>query len=256
MQSPPYHPAEFLLFSSLPLEIRLEIWGYASFLPRNIDIWPYYLGGPLTGPFNNFYPHHFVSNNGIPGLLHTCRESRTVGLQHYVLGFGTSEIINGFSFQTPTRIYVNPVVDRAVEMGRTMNRGMVPVRYFWEKCREMGISQIALRISEEINIHEIYDIIAVLNHALELKEVVFFESREYLDIKGVVDFVEVDEGFGDVDDERKTLFLRLISAMQEDEDDLNIEPERWEEGELTRHTLGETDPRVRFAHVYVDGARR
>lgn len=141
-------------------------------------------------------------------------------------------------------------------MGRTMNRGMVPVRYFWEKCREMGISQIALRISEEINIHEIYDIIAVLNHALELKEVVFFESREYLDIKGVVDFVEVDEGFGDVDDERKTLFLRLISAMQEDEDDLNIEPERWEEGELTRHTLGETDPRVRFAHVYVDGARR
>jgi hypothetical protein len=256
MQSPLSHPTEFLLFPRLPLEIRLEIWAYASFLPRNVDIWPYYLGGPLTGPFHNFYPHHFVSNNGIPGLLHACAESRTVGLQHYVLGFGTCEIINGFSFQTPARIYVNPIVDRVVEMDRTMNRRIEPVRYFWEKCREMGVSRIALRISEEINIHEIYDIKAVLDHALELTEVVLFESREYLDIKGVINFVEVDERFGDVDDERKTLFLRVASVMQGDGNGLDIEPEGWEEGQLARCTMGESDPRARFAHVYVDGARR
>lgn len=141
-------------------------------------------------------------------------------------------------------------------MGRTMNREVEPVMYFWEKCREIGLSRVALRISEEITVREIDDIKSVLDHARELREVVFFESREYLDIKGMIDFVDVAEGFGDVDDERRKLFVEVALGLRDDEDGLDIEPEGWQEGELASCTMGVSDPRVRFAHVYVDGARR
>jgi hypothetical protein len=65
---------EFRLFSSLPTELRVKIWGIALSIPRNVNI----ICQPSDG-FTNL----FKSSDRPPALLHICHESRSEALEIY-----------------------------------------------------------------------------------------------------------------------------------------------------------------------------
>jgi hypothetical protein len=254
----PYHlnssenPKDFSHFASLPIEIRLEIWRYVCFTPRNVDVWAVYLGGPLQGPFQNWWPFHFLSNNGIPHILHACRESRLVGLRHYKRCFGTQHSINGFDLTTPPRIYVNPIVDRMCEMDGTMYRRMSPVVEFYKACKRIGIKKVALKVSEDASEFEIGEVKGMVCQLPGLEELVIFDSRQNLDRSGLIDFMDVNAQFEDVDEERELLFRRVDTIMRRTDDGFEM-PLRYP---LGGNLILGSIPRLRFAHIYLGGARR
>lgn len=116
----------FTLFPSLPPEVRKDIWAFACFVSRNVDIYGIKLCEGITGlrvckapegavpgaKDGLFYPHVFQSNSRIPAILHTSAESREEGLKWYNLSFGTNHSFDRLVVQTPPRIYVNFRVDR------------------------------------------------------------------------------------------------------------------------------------------------
>ncbi|TAQ89483.1 hypothetical protein B7494_g2149 [Chlorociboria aeruginascens] len=88
-----YHVSRrtFKPFPKLPTELRLQIWKFASWAPRTIEL--------------NFciVDEKFIDFGHPPAILHVCRESREVGLSFYSLSFGTTK--------QPPEIYFNPLTD-------------------------------------------------------------------------------------------------------------------------------------------------
>jgi hypothetical protein len=81
----------FTKFSDLPTELRLKIWEHASRAPRALEL----MYCIVDRKFFTFQP--------APTVLHTCRESREVGLSNYHLSFGTDKC--------PPETYFNPTND-------------------------------------------------------------------------------------------------------------------------------------------------
>ena len=59
-----------------------------------------------------YYPARFYTCSQVPAVIHTCRESRSVGLKSYKLAFGVDRKFWFFTFIAPPIIYVNFHVDR------------------------------------------------------------------------------------------------------------------------------------------------
>jgi hypothetical protein len=82
---------EFIIFSKLPIELRLIIWEMALPGPRCITLRLYLFNDPLVnvygeteeGPLPIFWHLHFSEK--CPVTLFTCQESRAVALKHYQL---------------------------------------------------------------------------------------------------------------------------------------------------------------------------
>lgn len=72
----------FTFFPELPPELRNKIWNEACFETRIIDLW-LVKGSTPNKIIYGSYCHS-------PAILHTSREARGIGLQHYVLVFGTA----------------------------------------------------------------------------------------------------------------------------------------------------------------------
>ncbi|KAM3072185.1 hypothetical protein ACMFMF_007579 [Clarireedia jacksonii] len=79
-------PRTFTRFSSLPTELRLQIWQRVVPDPRTVCI-RYELRRVEIG--GSTLPGSWMSNEPVPVLLHICRESREIGLSHYQLAFGS-----------------------------------------------------------------------------------------------------------------------------------------------------------------------
>ena len=95
--NPSFATRTFLLFTSLPYELRAQIWQLALPGPRVIEI------RNRAGYFENLHCTQIYSICRIPVLLHTCRESREVALKYYALSFSITNF--------PPQIYVDFSVD-------------------------------------------------------------------------------------------------------------------------------------------------
>ncbi|PMD31560.1 hypothetical protein L207DRAFT_591511 [Hyaloscypha variabilis F] len=109
---------KFTCFPKLPIELRLRIWKFAAFIPRNVDVW--------IGPEKTSYDedgdywdiridienhHYFCSRTSPPAILHTSHESRKEGLLVYKLGFGTEHHAGRHHFRSDPTIYANSSSD-------------------------------------------------------------------------------------------------------------------------------------------------
>jgi len=125
-----YATRTFTCFPALPIEIRLDIWERACFLPRNVDVRVKLIPPVLPAeehilaPFgpDDFWAFRYASAHPAPAVLHANREARAVGLQHYELEFATRhEVWDGLSgyvrAATPPQIYINPRCDRICRVG-------------------------------------------------------------------------------------------------------------------------------------------
>lgn len=84
----------FTCFKELIPELRLRIWTFACFLPRNVCVeMDLSLMERISGRWNRDPEEHdiaYLSNTEPPALLRVCKESRTEALRHYSLEFGTT----------------------------------------------------------------------------------------------------------------------------------------------------------------------
>ncbi|KAE8452859.1 hypothetical protein EG329_013131 [Mollisiaceae sp. DMI_Dod_QoI] len=179
-QSP---PSEFTKFPELPMELRIKIWDHASFFQRNINIWLRTLGelrvknytpGSWTAA-EDFESHEFVTNTEPPTLLHTCKESREVGLQRYRLSLGTSYEFSNVKISTPPQIYVNWSCDRICllwphQFGSHKSRCF---KTFIKTCQDNSLRYLALNVLREQ--HWPYVDLTTMIYGLE--EVLLFGSE-------------------------------------------------------------------------------
>ncbi|KAH8679774.1 hypothetical protein BGZ60DRAFT_236973 [Tricladium varicosporioides] len=88
--------SKFHNFTSLPTEIRHQIWITAIPLPRLIDLHTVRGEIRFTNITNNLdrrkrpFKHCYASKLPVPSLLHTCSESRDIALKFYQLIFDTN----------------------------------------------------------------------------------------------------------------------------------------------------------------------
>lgn len=94
-QSPSFTP-----FPRLPVELRLKIWEYVHELTPARLIPFYVCKSDLDylrskRPACHNYLHIFAERmKRIPEILHVCRDSRSIGLPHYNVGFDISRILS------------------------------------------------------------------------------------------------------------------------------------------------------------------
>jgi len=70
---------EFTLFSNLPAEVRILIWGHAANEPRDFFLWRQGFG---IGAYARCYSRHRGYQRSLPAVMEACRESRE-GKKHY-----------------------------------------------------------------------------------------------------------------------------------------------------------------------------
>lgn len=75
-------------FGSLPLEIREQIWLFSlpADEPEVCLMWPVYLHQRFEGPESTIPSSPFVVDTAFPGLMHVCRESRTLVQNSHISG--------------------------------------------------------------------------------------------------------------------------------------------------------------------------
>ncbi|PVH79850.1 hypothetical protein DL98DRAFT_572316 [Cadophora sp. DSE1049] len=102
----------FTCFPKLPFELRTMILTHACLETRIIDIWAMKL---RLKDFNGFpssldeWPYKWRSQaERAPALLHTSRETRTVGLKHYSLAFKTSFVLHDEITDATTGVVITP----------------------------------------------------------------------------------------------------------------------------------------------------
>jgi hypothetical protein len=94
-------------FSSLPTELRLQIW-LMAIPPSTIHRVGLHLS-PFTRGSNQEYAYT-ISSPRIPVVLHICHESRTVGLKLFSLGFSSKSPLKSLFDKYP-KTYWNPKTD-------------------------------------------------------------------------------------------------------------------------------------------------
>jgi hypothetical protein len=142
----------FAHFGELPYELRIKIWSYVCFHPRNVDIFTENLGTIRVSDDTYFDTYKFFSRFcSHPAILHICRESREEGLKHYQLEFGTSHHFSIVNISTPPRIYVNFSCDRLCLLKPNCFGSDVEDRFqtFVQICRKHGARSLALNVAQD-----------------------------------------------------------------------------------------------------------
>ncbi len=146
----------FTSFPRLPLELRLAIWRFAAFEPRNVEVCTSnYCNRPSAPTYRDGSPRllpHFFSTCPIPGLLHANQESREEGLKHFQAEFGNLVQLGGelwrvdpptFTFEP--RIYVNWKVDRICLMNYSIHQNLLAD--FLTKAEEREVESMAICVA-------------------------------------------------------------------------------------------------------------
>ncbi|KAF8863606.1 hypothetical protein BDZ45DRAFT_105548 [Acephala macrosclerotiorum] len=176
---------EFTRFSELPTELRLKIWGHASFVQRNINVWIKTLGELQVRTRSNFNyitnrsfeSHEFITNSDPPPVLSVCHESRAVGLTHYQLTFGTSYQFFNLKITTTPRIHVNWNCDRICLLSphQFKSHKSRSLETFIKICQENNLRYLALNVLRDQ--HWPFVDLTTAIHSLE--EVTLFGSAVY-----------------------------------------------------------------------------
>ncbi|KAE9380647.1 hypothetical protein N431DRAFT_449406 [Stipitochalara longipes BDJ] len=144
----------FTVFPKLPPEIRLKIWADVSCIPRHIPIHYVSMGIITMGVreedelYDHFTPFRFVSPQAVSALLHTCRESREVGMKHYKLQFTTEWDCLSFTFSTPPQIYINGSCDRVGFQGTYIEGSDIAI---WGCVGRYQIKRLSINIANIID---------------------------------------------------------------------------------------------------------
>jgi hypothetical protein len=201
----------FTCFPKVPVELRLKIWGYASSVNRNVDIWVRSLDTKLIKPYER--PLYFYTSLPPPAVLHVNSESRSESLKYYDLDFGTNITIKHthsvpFTISIPSRIYFNWNTDRLclVNPSELENKSIARVvssqlANYHTVCQKKGLRYFAINIA-----HSTLPLFmpqrAIKNSAFlkliplesNLVEVVLFESSELADSKSLkINRLELEE---------------------------------------------------------------
>jgi 2EXR family len=105
----------FTVFPKLSAELRIKIWKWVCFQPRNVDLWEV----RVCDKYSPRYPGFIVykSHTTTPAILHTSQEAREEGLKFYVRAFSTSGLVpdgrtgRWVTKHFPSQIYINPKCD-------------------------------------------------------------------------------------------------------------------------------------------------
>jgi hypothetical protein len=169
-------------FTNLPPEIRTQIWHLAAQLPRTLDLWRLPIG---TLSFHATYPnqqpnfvntYRFCTTRRVPSLLHVNKESRAIALQHYVLAFGCTNIVDedqGITMTAPARTYVNWRMDTILFLG-ARGDDAIPDALTSDVPAE-GAS-IAIEVSWMADPLELTEVNAISGND-RIREVIFYNSE-------------------------------------------------------------------------------
>lgn len=184
---------KFECFVDLPVELRQGIWRLASYLPRNVCI-------NVDKAFEADsieLPIAFSSNSPVPAVLHICKESRSEGLKHYSLEFGTC--YEGRAYDGPRRSYtitIPPIVyfnwdadtlytNRLESIGEwDDNEG----KWLGKTLKGKGLRSIALNICDEFQTDYT---LKVIPKDGTLEEIILFSCDEAL-LEGLDYFEFID----------------------------------------------------------------
>lgn len=182
----------FTCFGQLPSELRIKIWSYVCYQPRNVDIFTDNLGVIRISEDIHFDAYKFYSHFcSHPAVLHICREAREEGLKHYQLEFGTSHHFSIVNISTPPRIYVNFVCDRLCLLKPDCFGSDLEDRFLWfvHICRERGARSLAINVAQDQH----WPFVDVATSWNALEELILFgsvQNFEYLHNAGIpIDFV-------------------------------------------------------------------
>jgi hypothetical protein len=145
---------EFKLFPKLPIELRNKIWTHACFIPRCVELKSWNYGKRIAIPTldnneeNPWQVWIYRSNTIPPAVLSACAESRMIGLKHYRLEWGTHYAFRGFTFTTPSTVFVNWGSDRIVMTQRFHSRDIEDCIDFLDRCSHKA-KFIALNVKDK-----------------------------------------------------------------------------------------------------------
>ncbi len=168
---------KFTRFSELPSELRIKIWTFVCFQPRNVDIFTENLGAIRVSDDAQFETYRFYSHFcSHPSLLHACQEAREEGLKYYKLGYGTSHHFPFINVSTPPRIYVNFACDRLCLLNADSLKSDLEDRFekFVEICRKHGARSLAINIAQDQH----WPFVDVATSWNTLEELVLFGSSQ------------------------------------------------------------------------------
>ncbi len=164
----------FTCFSSLPPELRLQIWREACFIPRYVDLWSMYQRNYSIGR-NSYQCCRYESATPCPGVLQANEESRSVASKYYECAFGTvHEMQHGFFVSTEARIWVNWAVDWIVPMEERKWTGEMLESLFLENERIQRVAVAIGDVGEGLLFHDLAK--------MPLKEVVLYRQDPGLEL--------------------------------------------------------------------------
>jgi hypothetical protein len=167
----------FTCFSELPSELRVKIWTFVCFQPRNVDIFTENLGQIRASVDTEFETYRFYSHFcSHPSLLHACQEAREEGLKYYKLEYGTAHRFSFVNVSTPPRIYVNFACDRLCLLNADSLKSDLEDRFerFVEICRKHGARSLAINIARDQH----WPFVDVATSWNTLEELVLFGSSQ------------------------------------------------------------------------------
>ncbi|PMD31465.1 hypothetical protein L207DRAFT_536944 [Hyaloscypha variabilis F] len=219
--------AVFALFPQLLPELRFKIWGHACSVTRDIDIRLSHLDFGMRNELCE-RPYYWRSILGakISPVLHASKESRSEGLKHYTLDFGSEMIpVPGwevpFSVTVEPRIYFNWSCDRLClpdpltlwDYQFENISGARPYSDFLERCLERKLRYLAINTydywepqhwhdEEDRRAHSFLEFIPL---TANFHEVLLFEDS-HMGITslyvGFVDLLPAEKGLKMQEDER------------------------------------------------------
>ncbi|KAG0645382.1 hypothetical protein D0Z07_8863 [Hyphodiscus hymeniophilus] len=140
-------PTSFPCFPSLPTELRLKIWSSLYTLTPPALI-PFYLCKSdldylrLKRKACHDYPHIFASRmKRVPPILHACRESREIGLQHYSLGFDINRLLSMGRAETDVETYTT--------CSHEISMGDVGRQVYWDRSKDVVLLQAVEWLDEK-----------------------------------------------------------------------------------------------------------
>lgn len=146
-------PAIFHRFSSLPTELRREIWKQVASHPRKIDI--KMIWGVFTICGRERYRYGYVTKTRLPPLLHVNQEARREGLFWYARGFGKLRWLNDARiFSKRLHIYINAQIDIVSLSNSKANTSIsnlyrleqerLSLQHFQLCCRDIGVRTLTI----------------------------------------------------------------------------------------------------------------
>ncbi|KAL2069988.1 hypothetical protein VTL71DRAFT_14668 [Oculimacula yallundae] len=196
----PYTVLEaFTCLPRLPAELRLKVWDFAAFLPRDLDIWVKSFAEVSAPGITNIKTFNFFSSHPTPPILHASHEARMVGLKHYQLRFDVEFMQKPLRIASPPQIYLNLWSDRVCFLGEQVGKSEDEI------CKCIVLYEIRhLAINVKGFDSTIYDHVSVLQNGpgarydrqwlnRNIETITFYHQKKISAIGHGVTFIKLNE---------------------------------------------------------------